>query len=45
MMAFLPLMQEKYGGVETYCRQYLGLLDDDIRIIQSNILVSTVSHL
>jgi len=45
MMAFLPLMQGKYGGVEAYCRQYLQLSDDDIQIIQSNILVSTVSHL
>ena len=40
MMAFLQLMQEKYDGVEAYCRQYLGLSDDDIQIIQSNILVS-----
>jgi hypothetical protein len=45
MMAFLPLMQEKYGGVEAYCKQYLGLSDEDIHRIQTNILVSTNSHL
>jgi len=45
MMAFLPLLQEKYSGVEAYCKQYLGLSDGDIHRIQSNILVSTGSRL
>jgi hypothetical protein len=40
MMAFLPLMQEKYGGVDAYCKQNLGLSDGDILRIQSNILMS-----
>jgi hypothetical protein len=45
MMAFLSLLQEKYGGVEAYCKNYLGLSDDDILKIQDNILVSTNPHL
>lgn len=45
MMAFLPSMQEKYGGVEAYCKQHLGLSDEDIDRIRSNILISTHSHL
>ena len=41
MMAFLSLLQEKYDGVEAYCKNYLGLQDEDIHKIQSNILVSS----
>jgi len=40
MMAFLPLMQERYGGVAAYCKQTLGLSNEDILRIQSNILMS-----
>jgi hypothetical protein len=27
MLAMLELLEEKYGGVGAYCRNYLGLLD------------------
>ncbi|GLB34077.1 putative tyrosine phosphatase [Lyophyllum shimeji] len=40
MRAFLTLLQDKYGGVEAYLKQYVNLSDDDIRQIRQNILVS-----
>jgi hypothetical protein len=45
MMAFLSLLQNSYGGVESYIKQFLGLSDEDIRAIRNTILVSTTSHL
>jgi len=45
MTSFLNLLQDKYGGAETYVKQYLSLSDDDIQTIRSNILVSNTSHL
>lgn len=45
MTAFLELLQDKYGGVDTYVKNYLGLSDDDVCKIQENILVSSSSHL
>ncbi|KAI3616495.1 protein tyrosine serine phosphatase [Moniliophthora roreri] len=41
MTAFLYLLEDKYGGVENYCKQYLGLIDDDITTIRNNILTQT----
>ena len=39
MISFLRLLEEKYGGVEEYLRQYVSLTDDDISTIRRNILV------
>lgn len=38
MTAFLQLLQEKYGGVDSYLQTYVGLSEDDIVIIRRNIL-------
>ncbi|TFK64054.1 hypothetical protein BDN72DRAFT_872181 [Pluteus cervinus] len=40
MLAFLNLLQEKYGGVHQYLKQNLGLTDEDIATIRSNILTT-----
>ncbi|KAF9077067.1 protein-tyrosine phosphatase-like protein [Rhodocollybia butyracea] len=46
MMAFLDLLQDKYGGVQEYLKQFIHLSDSDITTIQNNILVSSSdSHL
>jgi hypothetical protein len=39
MIAFLKLIEEKYGGVENYLRTYVLLTDDDISTIRRNFLV------
>lgn len=39
MIAFLKLIEEKYGGVENYLRTYVYLTDDDISTIRKNLLV------
>jgi len=38
MLAFLNLLQEKYGGVKQYLKTHTQLSDEDIAIIQQNIL-------
>lgn len=38
MVAFLKLIDEKYGGVEGYLKQYVQLTDNDIATIRHNIL-------
>lgn len=45
MMAFLALLQDKYGGVESYVQKYVDLSGEDIEAIRKNILISTNSHL
>ena len=40
MLAFLNLLQEKYGGVRQYLKHHLGLTDEDIATIRSNILTT-----
>ncbi|KAH8096727.1 protein-tyrosine phosphatase-like protein [Cristinia sonorae] len=40
MLAFLHLLREKYGGVEEYLKQYVGLTDADIAAIRRNLLVA-----
>ncbi|KAG5654585.1 hypothetical protein H0H81_011560 [Sphagnurus paluster] len=40
MIAFLSLLEEKYGGAEGYVKSYLGLSGDDIQAIRNNLLVS-----
>ncbi|KAG6854349.1 hypothetical protein C0991_007854 [Blastosporella zonata] len=45
MTAFLSLLEDKYGGVEVYCKSHLGLNDDDIRTIRNNILIPGSSRL
>jgi len=40
MLAFLLLLEEKYGGVEEYLRSVVRLTDEDISIVRSNILVA-----
>ncbi|THH29670.1 hypothetical protein EUX98_g4526 [Antrodiella citrinella] len=43
MLAFLQLVQEKYGGAEGYLKQHAQLTDEDITTIRRNILVPTES--
>ena len=38
MLAFLSLLDEKYGGVEGYLKSVTQLTDEDISTIRSNIL-------
>lgn len=38
MLAFLSLLEEKYGGVEGYLKGVVQLTDEDISAIRSNIL-------
>lgn len=38
MLAFLSLLEEKYGGVEEYLKGVVQLTDEDISTIRSNIL-------
>lgn len=38
MLAFLLLLEEKYGGVERYLKDVVRLTDEDILIVRSNIL-------
>ncbi|KAG6910995.1 hypothetical protein DXG01_006049 [Tephrocybe rancida] len=45
MTAFLALLENKYGGAEQYSKSYLGLTDDDVRIIRNNILTPSTSRL
>ncbi|KAJ8593152.1 hypothetical protein M405DRAFT_786434 [Rhizopogon salebrosus TDB-379] len=45
MIAFFDLLEEKYGGVETYVKTYTGLTDEDLRIIRSNLVVLTKSRM
>jgi protein tyrosine/serine phosphatase len=40
MLAFLSLLRTKYGGAESYLKDYCKLTDDDISAIRSNILSS-----
>jgi hypothetical protein len=44
MSAFLKHFDEKYGGVEHYVRQYIGLSDKDIETIRNNLLVDAGSQ-
>ncbi|KAH9850816.1 protein-tyrosine phosphatase-like protein [Lenzites betulinus] len=39
MIAFLQMLQERYGGVEEYIRKIVGLSDEDIAAIRKNFLV------
>jgi len=38
MLEFLKMLQNQYGGVEEYIKQYTGISDDDIVIIRDNLL-------
>lgn len=38
MLAFLSMLEEKYGSVERYLRDVVQLTDEDISIVRSNIL-------
>jgi hypothetical protein len=38
MLAFLSLLEEKYGGVEGYLKGVVQLTDEDVSTIRSNIL-------
>jgi len=38
MVAFLDLLQEKYGGAEGYLKNYLGFSEEDITTIRKNLL-------
>ncbi|KAH8830255.1 protein-tyrosine phosphatase-like protein [Flagelloscypha sp. PMI_526] len=39
MAAFLDHFDEKYGGVDQYCKDFLGLTQDDLYTIKNNLLV------
>jgi len=45
MVAFFDLLEEKYGGVETYVKTYTGLTDEDLKTIRSNLVVPTKSRM
>lgn len=45
MLAFLDLLDTKYGGVEEYIRNYTHLSESDIAVIRNNMLVSSHSLL
>ncbi|KAG9317825.1 protein-tyrosine phosphatase-like protein [Chiua virens] len=45
MQATLSLLRDKYGGVEAYVKNYCGLSDDDISIVQSNLVASTKARM
>jgi hypothetical protein len=38
MLAFLLLLERKYGGVRAYLKDYLGFLEEDIDRIRENLL-------
>ena len=38
MIAFLQMLQDRYGGAEAYLRNVVGLSVDDIAIIKRNFL-------
>ncbi|KAI0776215.1 protein-tyrosine phosphatase-like protein [Trametes elegans] len=39
MLAFLHLLEDRYGGVEAYLKNYVGLTDNDIAAIRKNFLI------
>lgn len=43
MVAFLQMLQTRYGGVEGYLKNVVGLTDDDIATIRKNFLVPAPS--
>lgn len=43
MIAFLALLQDRYGGVEEYVKTFCHLSSDDIDIIRKNLL-TTISN-
>jgi hypothetical protein len=45
MIALLNLLEDKYGGVETYVKTYTGLTDEDLITIRSNLVVPTKSRM
>ncbi|KAF8622112.1 hypothetical protein AX15_007247 [Amanita polypyramis BW_CC] len=44
MMAFLDLLDNKYGGVEKYVKQFIGFSDADIARVRENILIPALPH-
>lgn len=45
MVAFLSILQDRYGGVEEYIKHHLGMSEHDIAIIRNNLLISSSSRL
>ena len=41
MLAFLSMLQEKYGGAENYVTTYCELSNQDIDTIRTNVLETT----
>jgi hypothetical protein len=39
MIAFLELIDVKYGGVDTYLKTYVQLSEEDLTTIRRNILI------
>ncbi|KAI0375894.1 hypothetical protein BV20DRAFT_932406 [Pilatotrama ljubarskyi] len=44
MLAFLQMLEERYGGVEEYVKKVVGLTDEDIATIRKNFLVPDSSQ-
>ncbi|KAG2033638.1 protein-tyrosine phosphatase-like protein [Suillus americanus] len=45
MRAFFNLLEEKYGGVETYVKTYTELTDEDLKTIRSNLVAPAKSRM
>ena len=41
MIAFLRMLDERYGGVAEYLKKVVGLTDEDISVIRKNFRVPT----
>jgi len=41
MLAFLALVQDRYGGVEDYLQQHAHFSAEDIELIRQNLLVTS----
>lgn len=40
MIAFLEMLDDKYGGVNEYCKKYLKCSQDDLSKIHRNLLTN-----
>jgi len=40
MLAFMKMLEERYGGAEGYVKQYCGLDDSDLQTIRQNMTIS-----
>lgn len=40
MLAFMQMLEERYGGAEAYVKKYCGLTDEDLQAIRSNFVAA-----